>query len=655
MHNNKEEVLYSGGMNNILNQMLNRILSGMLLLAAVGAPASLLRIFSTGSNPVYYVHIFVAISIVILFLVRNILGVMPKSILLILLLFAIGIPPFLSFGFYSAALFWLVSACLVASFVFRKAVIYSLVVLVGAFIIAGALGFSTGVLELHFDANEFIRQGRNWTAIFTGTMVFAVVFIQANQVYNEEIVSLANNLKQVNARLHAEMLEREQTQAQLLEQQRHLSTLEERERLGRDLHDGLGQVMGYVNVQAQAVHSLLNQGHVEAAQHNLTDLSQAAQSAHRDIRAQILGLRPADTPQQDFLSTVRDYTHQFSLCHNLPINLTIPDNFPAAPFNPAVEEQAIRILQEGLTNVRRHAQASAVNVTFRYREQAIDMEIIDNGQGFDPAVPALEGHFGLTIMCERAEQTGGELHLHTAPGHGVRVVATLPAWMAKPADEESADLAGLRILLTDDHQMFLQGLQTLLLARGFTIIGTAHSGPEAVQKTRDLLPDVVVMDLHMPGGDGLEATRLIKAEFPAIKVVILTVSADESDLFAAIKNGASGFLLKSLDADQFCAQLIGLMQGEAALAPGLSDSLLTEFARLAAAPTLPPADEAPLTEQQLEVLGLVTDGITYKEAAAKLHLSVKSIEYHMAQIVKKLQVENRTQAIVWYQQQESAE
>jgi DNA-binding NarL/FixJ family response regulator len=97
------------------------------------------------------------------------------------------------------------------------------------------------------------------------------------------------------------------------------------------------------------------------------------------------------------------------------------------------------------------------------------------------------------------------------------------------------------------------------------------------------------------------------------------------------------------------------MQGEAALAPGLSNSLLTEFTRLATAPTLPPADEAPLTDQQLEILGLVAAGATYREVAARLHLSVKSIEYHIAQIVKKLQVKNRAQAIAWYQQQESAE
>jgi len=232
------------------------------------------------------------------------------------------------------------------------------------------------------------------------------------------VAARTDDLQQANARLQTEMAEREQAQAQLLQQQRQLATLEERERLGRDLHDGLGQMMGYLNVQAQAVDTLLDQGHYEAAQRNLTDLSQAAQNAHQEIRAHILDLRPADTPRQDFLSAVHDYTQQFSRRYNLPVTCTIPDGFPSVPFNPAVEEHATRILQEGLTNVRRHAHADAVTVAFRERDRTIDMEISDNGRGFDPAAAPPEGHFGLKIMRERAEQAGGEFHLYTAPVRG---------------------------------------------------------------------------------------------------------------------------------------------------------------------------------------------------------------------------------------------
>jgi DNA-binding NarL/FixJ family response regulator len=159
---------------------------------------------------------------------------------------------------------------------------------------------------------------------------------------------------------------------------------------------------------------------------------------------------------------------------------------------------------------------------------------------------------------------------------------------------------------------------------------------------------VVVMDLNMPHGGGLEATRAIKAEFPEIKIVVLTVSEDETSLFEAIKSGASGYLLKSLEANQFCRLLIGLMCGDAPLAPGLGERILAEFAR-SAAPGKPVVEEA-LTPRQLEVLGLVAQGLTYKEVGETLSLSEKTIKYHMGNILEILNVENRTQAIAYLQQ-----
>jgi signal transduction histidine kinase/DNA-binding NarL/FixJ family response regulator len=458
------------------------------------------------------------------------------------------------------------------------------------------------------------------------------------------------DLLQTNSRLLAEIAEREEAQAQVIEQQRIMAALEERERLGRDLHDGLGQVMGYLNVQAQAVHTQLNDGHLDSARHNLLDLSTAAQEAHRDIRAHILGLRPAETPRQDFLTTVNNYIQQFSRHYHLPATFNVPPDFSPTPFTPAVEEQALRLLQEGLTNIRRHARAGAVTVSFRQSGGAVELEIVDDGIGFDPAATP-EGHFGLEIMRERVGQAGGSLALVTAPGQGTRLVVNLPLAMLPQSGDDLADIRGLRLLLVDDHPLFLDGLRNLLLARGLTVIGLANSGPEAVQKTRDLRPDVVVMDMNMPGGDGLPATRAIKAEFPAVKVVILTMAEDDDAMYQAIESGAAGFLLKNMEANQFCELLTGLMRDEAALDPRLTGRLLSKFAEMSAAPSLLSADEAQLIEQQWEILGLVAAGMTYKEVATQLNLSYKTIQYHMAQILEKLGLKNRAQAIAWYQQQ----
>ncbi len=135
----------------------------------------------------------------------------------------------------------------------------------------------------------------------------------------------------------------------------------------------------------------------------------------------------------------------------------------------------------------------------------------------------------------------------------------------------------MRILIVDDHPLFIDGLQALLEAGEMTVVGTARDGAAAVAAVRELRPDVVLMDLQMPGCDGLTATRLIKSEFPAIKIVILTMNDDEQALFEAMKNGAAGFLLKNLETTEFLGLLDEVAKGETVFSPGLADRLLKEF------------------------------------------------------------------------------
>lgn len=467
-------------------------------------------------------------------------------------------------------------------------------------------------------------------------------------------------LDAANTQLRAEIAGREQAQATLIEQQRALAAFEERERMGRELHDGLGQVMGYVNVQAQATQTLLVEGKTQAAQGNLGDLARAAQEAHADIRSHILGLRTAGPPGPDFSTTVRDYVHQFGEQYGIAASLSLPDETPVPLFAPGVEEHVLRIVQEALTNVRKHAHAARAEVVFSLTGDQVQILVTDDGVGFahpppltspprggiegarsSPPLGGIEGgetHFGLGIMRERAEQIGGRLEIRSAPGQGTRVLATLPRFLPAEGEGEKAQIKGLRLLLADDHPLFLDGLRNLLLARGLTVVGTARDGQEALEKARALHPDVVVMDLQMPRCNGLEATRAIKAELPEIKIVILTVSEDEGSLFEAIK---------------FCSLLTGLMRGEAPLSPGLAERVLAEFARAASPPAAHPEggpDEV-LTPRQQEILSLVAQGLIYKEIGRRLHFSEKSIKYHMSQILKKLHVENRAQAIAYYYQQ----
>jgi DNA-binding NarL/FixJ family response regulator len=209
----------------------------------------------------------------------------------------------------------------------------------------------------------------------------------------------------------------------------------------------------------------------------------------------------------------------------------------------------------------------------------------------------------------------------------------------------------MRVLLADDHALFRDGLRSLLEARGVDVIGEARNGREAVDRSRQLGPDVVLMDLHMPDLDGLAATRLISIEQPDVKVVILTASEEDAHLFEAIKSGAQGYLFKNLDSDELFRLLEGVGRGEPALTPTLARKLLGEFAR--PTPVMPAAVAAEqsvdaLTEREHEVLDLLVQGITSnRELAERLVITENTVKYHFRNILDKLHVQNRAQVVAF--------
>jgi DNA-binding NarL/FixJ family response regulator len=207
----------------------------------------------------------------------------------------------------------------------------------------------------------------------------------------------------------------------------------------------------------------------------------------------------------------------------------------------------------------------------------------------------------------------------------------------------------MRVVIADDHQLFRDGLRSLLEARGIEVIGEARDGREAVDQARRLSPDVVLMDLSMPQVNGLAATRLISAELPSVKVVILTASEDDADLFEAIKSGAQGYLFKNVESEEFFRLLEGVARGDPALTPGLARKLLGEFARPA-----PPAQtsvaERPvvLTDREREVLNLLVQGVTSnRELAERLVVTENTVKYHLRNILDKLHVQNRAQVVAY--------
>ncbi|WP_188399915.1 response regulator transcription factor [Sporomusa sp. GT1] len=208
----------------------------------------------------------------------------------------------------------------------------------------------------------------------------------------------------------------------------------------------------------------------------------------------------------------------------------------------------------------------------------------------------------------------------------------------------------MRVLLVDDHALFLDGLKNLLIANDIDVVGMAMSMDEALTKSKELLPDVILMDVQMPEGGGIEATQRIKTEFPEVKVVMLTVSQNDQHLFEAIKAGACGYLLKGMPRKQFLELLIGLNSGQSPLSPGIAMKVLNEFARLQRereTDSIIADKTALLSPRQLEILRLVAQGLTYKEVGEKMYFTEATVKYHMGEITQRLHLENRTQAIAF--------
>ncbi len=205
-----------------------------------------------------------------------------------------------------------------------------------------------------------------------------------------------------------------------------------------------------------------------------------------------------------------------------------------------------------------------------------------------------------------------------------------------------------RVLLCDDHDLFREGLAGLIDAQpDLTVVGQAVDGLEALALARDLRPDLIVIDIKMPVCDGLEATRLIRAELPDARIVILTVHDEDEKLFEAIRAGAIGYVLKDTNAADFLRAVRGALGGEAALPPKLAARLLKEFARLAkrVPADTPPASSSDLTPREHEVLNLIAAGATDKEIASQLALSLHTVKSHVRSILSKLHAANRRQAV----------
>ena len=208
-------------------------------------------------------------------------------------------------------------------------------------------------------------------------------------------------------------------------------------------------------------------------------------------------------------------------------------------------------------------------------------------------------------------------------------------------------MSPVRVLLVDDQALFREALATLLATRDdIDVVGEAGNGHEALSRAAELTPDVVLMDLRMPVLDGVAATRRLRLELPGVRVIALTTFDDDEDVFAALRAGAVGYLLKDVSSARLVEAVLAAAQGESVLQPSVAAKVVARFAQLpdTSAEPRPQPLVVPLSERELEVLRLVADGRSNREIAASVFLAEGTVKNHVTNVLGKLGARDRTQA-----------
>jgi two-component system NarL family response regulator len=220
---------------------------------------------------------------------------------------------------------------------------------------------------------------------------------------------------------------------------------------------------------------------------------------------------------------------------------------------------------------------------------------------------------------------------------------TTPELVGQPAGD------AIRVMICDDHALFRRGLIMVLESEdGIEVVAEAEDGAEAVAKAEELAPDVVLMDVRMPRVSGIEATRSIADSVPTAKILMLTVSDEEDDLYDAIKAGAAGYLLKEISIEEVATAIRAVVSGQSLISPSMASKLLSEFTNLSKKADERQALPTPrLTERELEVLKLVAQGMSNREIAGELYISENTVKNHVRNILEKLHLHSRMEAVVY--------
>ena len=550
---------------------------------------------------------------------------------------------------------------------------------------------TTGLTQLSNDvsSNPYFVQGPGMhtraeldVPLKVGGRVLGVLGIESEQpdVFDEDEVPFVETL--------ADQIAVAIENARLVERARELAASEERNRLAREIHDSLAQSLIAVSMELDSIQqrAIVEPTRVAGLIGHARDL---AHRAVEEARHAIWRLRPAPLERQSLPEALATEAASLEQGGAVEQSECTVQGEPR-PLSPEVEAPIFRIAQEALSNVRKHARARRVRVVLAYGERWVRLLVEDDGRGFETAPrpatgdgrpfgsaaysstpaghgseapahsvggyeagahatstdgrtpevvarPAIgDGGFGLIGIRQRAALIGADVEIDASPGWGTRVRLYVPnAPLAQLADPTGL----VRVLLADDHALVRQGVRRMIDAMpGVSLIAEVDNGADAIARTLELAPDVVLMDVNMPGLDGLEAIRRIHAELLSVGVVVLSTTAPDDVVLEAVRAGARGYLLKDVGVDELRQAVQTVAAGGSYFAPAVAAKLAGGVHRGGSA-----AER--LTPRELAVLRRLATGAPNKEIAAALSISENTVESHLRSIYGKLEVRSRTEAL----------
>ena len=425
---------------------------------------------------------------------------------------------------------------------------------------------------------------------------------------------------------------------------------EERARIARELHDVVAHSVSVMVVQAGAARRTLASSPDQATT-ALGQIESTGRQALVEMR-RLLGLLRDGDREDAALAPQPGLAHLESLAAaareaGLPVEVAVEGE--SRPLPAGVDLSAYRIVQEALTNSLKHAGPARASVRVCYGREVLEVQVWDNGNGSEPpsaaAVHVRPAGSPVGARPDRHAGAGGHVRRH--PGGRPPARRRLPG---RGPPSLGRRVAMIRVLIADDQPLMRTGFRMILDAEpGLEVVGEAADGHEAVRLAGHVRADVALMDVRMPGMDGIEATRRLAGEGvqDPVRVLILTTFDLDEYVLSALRAGASGFLLKDVPPEDLVDAIKVVAAGDALLAPSVTRRLLDRFAASLPDPAATrPAALDTLTARELEVLGLVARGMSNAEIAEHLVVSETTVKTHVGRLLYKLDLRDRVQAVV---------